>query len=170
MFLWNKRTENAFALLAASDMWNNHLHLYVFVKSKVTQNIFNIQERYQNTQNCKSWYRQKFVHYKTLLIKKKRKTCLGQSHLVSGRFVKVCYKTTTYPRWPFFSCPKSICLIQVWLYFFRVELGNWIKFPRKVARNNFINFQSYFVFSFVIKITEKCFKLNFWRKRNFSEK
>ena len=42
---------------------------------------------------------------------KKLKTCHEQPHLVSGRFIKVFFKTTTCPRRPLLSGPKSGCLI-----------------------------------------------------------
>ena len=51
-----------------------------------------------------------------LLWEKKLKTCQEWQHLVSGLFIKVFYKTTTFPRRPLLSGPKSGCLIQVWLY------------------------------------------------------
>ena len=42
---------------------------------------------------------------------KKLKTCQEWSHLVSGRFIKMFYKTTTCSRWPLLSGPKSGRLI-----------------------------------------------------------
>ena len=50
-----------------------------------------------------------------IAVGKKLKTCQGRPHLVSGRFIKVFYKTTTCPRQPLFGGPKSGLLIQVWL-------------------------------------------------------
>ena len=37
---------------------------------------------------------------------KKLKTCQGRPHLLSGRFIKVFYKTTTHPRRLLLSGPK----------------------------------------------------------------
>ena len=48
-----------------------------------------------------------------LTLGKKLKTCQGRLHLVSGHFMKVCYKMTTCPRRPLLSGPKSGCFIQV---------------------------------------------------------
>ena len=51
-----------------------------------------------------------------ITVGKKLKTCQERPHLVSGRFIKVFYKTTTCIRRPLLSGPKSGRLIQVWLY------------------------------------------------------
>ena len=48
-----------------------------------------------------------------ITLGKKLKTCQEQSHLVSGHFIKVFYKTTTCPKRPPLSGPKSGRLIQV---------------------------------------------------------
>ena len=45
-------------------------------------------------------------------------TPMHTMHLVSGRLIKVFYKTTTCPRQPILSGLKSGCLIQAWLYSF----------------------------------------------------
>ena len=54
---------------------------------------------------------------------KKLKTCQERPNLVSGYFIKVFQKTTTYPRQPLLSGPKSGRLIQVWLYFCFVSIS-----------------------------------------------
>ena len=82
--------------------------IYVHSKSKVTENIFNLQEWHQNTKT--------FISYKHSLMKKKTKTCQEQPNLVSGCLIQDFYKTTTFPRRPPLSGPKSGRLIQVWLY------------------------------------------------------
>ena len=82
--------------------------IYVHSKSKLIENIYNLQEWHQNTKF--------FISYKTFTVGKITKTCQEQPNLVSGRLIQVFYKTTTFPRWPLLSGPKSGCLIQVWLY------------------------------------------------------
>ena len=48
---------------------------------------------------------------------KKTKTCQEQPNFVCGRLIQVFHKmTTTFPRRPLLSGPKSGHLIQVWLY------------------------------------------------------
>ena len=79
--------------------------IYVHSKSKVTENIFNLQEWHQNTKI--------FISYKHSLMKKKTKTCQEQPNLVSGCLIQDFYKTTTFPRQPPLSGPKSGRLIQV---------------------------------------------------------
>ena len=64
--------------------------IYVHSKSKVTENIFNLQEWHQNTKT--------FISYKHSLMEKKTKTCQEQPNLVSGRLIQDFYKTTTFPR------------------------------------------------------------------------
>ena len=44
-----------------------------------------------------------------ITVGRKLKTCQGQPHLVCGCFIKLFYKTTTYPRWPLLNGPKSGC-------------------------------------------------------------
>ena len=56
----------------------HHLHKTTFEyrfssKSKVTKNIFNLQEWHQNTQNYKSLFLQIFIVYKTFAVGKKTK-------------------------------------------------------------------------------------------------
>ena len=46
---------------------------------------------------------------------KKLKTCQKQSHLLSGRFIKVIYEMATCTRQPLLSGPKNGRLIQVLL-------------------------------------------------------
>ena len=46
-------------------------------------------------------------------LKKKTKTCQERPNLVRGRLIQVFYKTTTFPRRPLLSGPKSGRLIQV---------------------------------------------------------
>ena len=48
-----------------------------------------------------------------ITVGKKLKTCQERPHFVSGRFIKVFYKTTTCPRRPLLSGPKSGRLTQV---------------------------------------------------------
>ena len=67
------------------------------------------------TRNCKSLFKQ------ILPWGKKLKTCQEWPHLLSSRFIKVFYKTTTCPRRPHLSGPKSGRLIQVWLYIQRIQ-------------------------------------------------
>ena len=43
-----------------------------------------------------------------VIVGKKRKNCQERPHLVSGRFIKVFYKTTTCQRRPVLSGPKSL--------------------------------------------------------------
>ena len=86
----------------------------VCLKSKLTKNIL-IFENGTKTQNCRSLFQQIFV-CKTFTVGKKIKACQEQSDLVCGRFIKVFFKTTTCPRRPFFTGPKSGRLIQVWQY------------------------------------------------------
>ena len=62
--------------------------------------------------NCKSIFKQLLPWIEKL------QTCQTQPHLVSGHFMKVFHKTTTCPRWPPLSGPKSGCLIQVWLHIY----------------------------------------------------
>ena len=66
---------------------------------------FNLQEWHQNTKT--------FISYKIFTVGKKTKTRQERPNLVSGRLTQVFYKTTTFPRRPLFSGPKSGCLIQV---------------------------------------------------------
>ena len=54
----------------------------------------------------------------------KLKTCQERPHLLSGRFIKVFYKTTTCPRQPLLSGSESGSLIQVWLHI--IQIGFWI--------------------------------------------
>ena len=51
-----------------------------------------------------------------ITVGKKLKTCQERPHLLSGCFIKVCYKMTTCPRQPLLSGPKSGHPIQVLLY------------------------------------------------------
>ena len=68
----------------------------------------------QKTQNCK-YSGKSLLFVKHSQWEYKLKTCQEQPDLVCGCFIKVFYKTTTCPRWPLLSGPKSGCLIQVWL-------------------------------------------------------
>ena len=47
-----------------------------------------------------------------ITVGKKLKTCQERPHLVSSRFIKVFYKTTTCPRRPLMGGSKSGRLIQ----------------------------------------------------------
>ena len=101
-----------FLALVLVLQWNSRLLFLVYVrsKSKVTWNILNLQEWCQNMRNLKYLFKQ------ILPWEKKLKTCQERPHLVSGRFIKVFYKTTTCPRRPLLSGPKSDFPVQVWLY------------------------------------------------------
>ena len=79
----------------------------VHSKSKVTENISNLQEWHQNTKT--------FISYKTFTVETKTKTCQEWPNLVIGCLIQVFYKTTTFPKRPLLRGSKS-CLIQVWLY------------------------------------------------------
>ena len=65
--------------------------------------------------NCKALSIQIFTHYTTSTFGKISKILLrtrkNPAYLLSGCFIKVSYKTTTYPRQPFLSGPKSGCFI-----------------------------------------------------------
>ena len=101
-----------FLALVLVLQWNSRLRFLVYVrsKSKVTWNILDLQEWCQNMRNCKSLFKQ------ILPWENKLKTCQERPHLVSCRFMKVFYKTTTCPRRPLLSGPKSGFPVQVWLY------------------------------------------------------
>ena len=90
-------------------------------------------------------------------VEKNLKTCQEQPHLVSGHFIKLFHKTTTCPRWPLLSGPKSSHLIQVWLYnqivknllkHMNVDLKNrsqWLKANKlslNITKNRTNNFSS----------------------------
>ena len=109
--------------------WNSRSwFLRVHLKSKVIKNISNLQELYQNTQNCKALFTQRFCHYKTFFLKKTKKTKAYSKwpHWASDCFVKVFYKKTTCPRRPLLSGPKSGCLIEVWLYYIIWYSTQWL--------------------------------------------
>ena len=55
--------------------------IYVHSKSKVTENIFNLQAWHQNTKT--------FISYKTFTLEKKTKTCQERPNLVRGRLIQV---------------------------------------------------------------------------------
>ena len=77
--------------------WNSHPYFLIFVrsKSKVTPNISNCQKWQRNTQKGKYLFT---VRYS--LWGEKLKTCWERLCLFSGCFIKVFYKTTTFPRQP----------------------------------------------------------------------
>ena len=50
-----------------------------------------------------------------IIVGKKLKTSQEQPHLLSGHFIKVIYKTTTYPRQPLLSGLKSGHLTQIFI-------------------------------------------------------
>ena len=84
-----------FLVLVSVLQWNSHPHFLIYV--------------------CSKW---KVINFKSLLKQillweKKLKACQEQPHLVSDCFIKVFYKTTTCPRQPLLSGPKSVHLIQV---------------------------------------------------------
>ena len=64
--------------------------IHVHSKSKVTENIFNLQEWHQNTKI--------FISYKTFTDGNKTKTCQEWPNLVNGCLIQVFYKTTTFPK------------------------------------------------------------------------
>ena len=78
--------------------------------------IFNLQEWHQNTWNCKSLFQQVFIVFKTFSRGIKAKNLPRTTRFCLWSFMKVFYKTTTCPRRPLLSGPKSARLIQVWLY------------------------------------------------------
>ena len=50
--------------------WNNHQHFLIYVCSKVTQNISDINEQYQNMQNGVSLFTRRFIHCNTFTLVK----------------------------------------------------------------------------------------------------
>ena len=85
-------------------------------KSVVTKNIFNLQEWHQNMWNCKSFFQQIFIVYKTLTVVIKTKNLLRTTRFCLWFFIEMFYKMTTCPRRPLVSGPRSSRLIQVWRY------------------------------------------------------
>ena len=81
------------------------IYIYIHPKSKVTENIFNLQEWHHNTKTI--------ISYKTFTVGKKTKTCQEQPNFVSSHLIQVSYKTTTFPKQQLFSGSKSGRLIQV---------------------------------------------------------
>ena len=82
-----------------------NIYIYIHPKSKVTENIFNLQEWHHNTKTI--------ISYKTFTVGKKTKTCQEQPNFVSSHLIQVSYKTTTFPKQQLFSGSKSGRLIQV---------------------------------------------------------
>ena len=78
--------------------------IYVHSKSKVTENIFNLQEWHQDTKI--------FISYKTFTDGKKTKTCQEWPNLVSSHLIQDFYKTTTFPRWPLLVVPRVVILYR----------------------------------------------------------
>ena len=66
----------------------------------VTKNIFNLQERHQNMQNCKSYSSKSLLFIKHSQWEWKLKTCQEWPDLVCGHFIKVFCETTTCLMWP----------------------------------------------------------------------
>ena len=95
--------------------WNSHPHFLIYLrsKSKVTQNISDLQEWHQKCKMANLYSRKDLF----TIRREKTKTCSGRPHLCSGCFIKVFYKTTPCPRWPLLNGPKSSRLTQVWLYY-----------------------------------------------------
>ena len=49
-------------------IYRHHLRNTTFSKSRVTKNIFNLQEWRKKTWNCKSWFQQIFIAYKPFTV------------------------------------------------------------------------------------------------------
>ena len=98
-----RRTMRTTIVLKLFNIWT-----FKTFKIKSKWKHFNLQEWRQNPKT--------FISYKTFTVGKKAKTCQERPNLVSGRLIQVFYKTTTFPRRPLLSGPKSGRLIQVWLY------------------------------------------------------
>ena len=93
--------------------WNSYQHFWIYVCSKITQNIWDIiKEQYQNMQNGVSLFTWRFIHYNTFTLEK---NCSERLHVVSGHLVKVFYKMTTCLRLSLLIVSKSDRLMQVWL-------------------------------------------------------
>ena len=139
--------------------WNSHPCLmYVLSKSKVTQNISNLQAWHKNMQNGKSL----FMWRHSLWGKKTQKTCQEWKHWASGHFMKLFYKTTTCTRRPLLSILKSGCLIQAWLYFW-IRVCLWLFKYKSILWNfNSKNFQStnFFYLNLRISLTYITFHLH----------
>ena len=108
-----------YLLLLQKDAQNNAhyncivplYYIYIHSKSKVTENIFNLQEWHQNTKI--------FISYKTFTVGKKLKPAKkDQIWLVVAWY-------RFFIRWLPFSGPKSCRLIQVWLYCKRILTSAW---------------------------------------------
>ena len=66
-----------------------------------------------------------FYSSKYYCRKKTLKTCQERPHLLSSRFIKVFYKTTTCPRWPLLHGPKwssyTVLTVFDWPFAFQWE-------------------------------------------------
>ena len=104
---------------------------------------FYLQELHQNAQL-------QVIIQANITVGKKTKNLLERPHLLSGLFIKVFYKTTTCPRLPLLSVPKSGRLIVL----YRFDCIKFIIFLKDLVA--FINYLSvsandfmYCYFSFV---------------------
>ena len=129
--------------LAPVVQWNSYPHFLVYLFSKGKVNIF-IFKNCTKTRSCKSLFKQ------ILPWEKKTKNLPERPHLLSGLFIKVFYKTTTCPRLPLLSVPKSGRLIVL----YRFDCIKFIIFLKDLVA--FINYLSvstndfmYCYFSFV---------------------
>ena len=86
---------------------------------------------------------------------KKLKTCQERPQLVSFQFIKAFYKTTTSPKWPLLSGPKSGRLIQIWMYILKVERQSSIS-PHYILWNWHISDPCSAVLNFTFNIFTGC--------------
>ena len=108
--------------------------IYVHSKSRVTENILNLQEWHQNTKT--------FLSYKTFTDGKKTKTCQERPNLASGWLIQIFHKAETFQGDHFWVVPIMVVLyrfdctyiyvstymythMQIPMYFLTEMCGEW---------------------------------------------